>query len=298
MKRISALGFTALPPSIRGAGWLLLSGLLFTLGAAAVRYLSRDIHFVEIAFFRSIFGVACMLPWLWRAGLGVMRTRHSSLYLLRGVNSVIAMLFWFGALAVMPIADATAISFATPLFISLAAMVYLKEPLRANRTVGLVVGFIGAMIIIRPGFAALNMGALAVLGAALFIAWSAIIVKIVVRDDTPDTIAFYQVLYMLLLTSVPAMFVWSWPGPEQWLWAAAVGVAMTLAQRAYTRAYAIADATAVMPFDFARLIFAAAFGFALFAELPDVWSVSGGAVIFAASLYAARGEKAGREKGE
>ncbi len=290
MKRNPRHAFAALPASIQGACWMLLSGLLFTLGAAVVRHLSRDIHFIEIAFFRSVFGVACMLPWLSRAGLGILRTNHSGLYLLRGFTSVAAMLCWFGAIALMPIADATAISFATPLFISIAAVLFLKEPLLTNRAIGLILGFIGAMIIIRPGFATINIGALSVLGSAFFIAWSAIIVKIAARDDPPDIIAFYQVLYMLPMMFLPALLVWTWPTPEQWLWAVAVGVFMTLAQRALTRAYAIADATAVLPFDFARLIFAFALGFVLFAELPDLWSVLGGTVIFAASLYAARGE--------
>ena len=121
----------------------------------------------------------------------------------------------------------------------------------------------GTVMILRPGFAEPNIGALMVIGSALFIAASAILVKVAARQDSPDMIAMYQVLYMLPMTFVPALFVWAWPGWRELALAAMVGVFSTLAQRAYTRAYAAADASAVTPFDFMRLPFAVALGFEL-----------------------------------
>jgi drug/metabolite transporter (DMT)-like permease len=269
---------------------MMAAGIMFVATSATVRHLSADMHFIQIAFFRSVFGIVCMMPWLCRVGLGAMRTRHSARYALRGVTSLTAMLCWFGALAVMPIADATSVSFATPIFISVAAVVFLHEPMRPHRWVGLIAGFVGTLIILRPGFVEINVGALMVLGSALFIAWSSIIVKIVGRDDRPDTIALYQVVYMLPLALVPALWVWRWPSAEQWFWAAMVGLLSTFAQRALTRSYLAADASAVAPFDFLRLPFATAIGFVVFLELPDLWTLGGGLVIFAASFYVGHGE--------
>ncbi len=197
---------------------------------------------------------------------------------------------WLGALAAIPIADATSISFATPIFIALGAVVFLNEPMRRTRWVGLIAGFAGTLIILRPGFVEINIGAMLVLGSALFIAWSSIIIKIVGRDDGPDTIALYQVVYMLPLSLVPALFFWRWPSAEQWFWAALVGLFSTFAQRALTRAYAAADASAVAPFDFLRLPFATVLGFVVLLELPDPWTLGGGLVIFAASFYVGHGE--------
>ena len=282
--------FAALPGSIRGAGWMMAAGIMFVATSATVRHLSADMHFIQIAFFRSVFGIVFMLPWLTRVGLGAMRTRHTWRYALRGATSVTAMLCWFAALALMPIADATSVSFATPIFISVAAVVFLGEPMQRHRWVGLIAGFGGTLIILRPGFAEINIGALLVLGSALFIAWSSIIVKIVGRDDRPDTIALYQVVYMLPLSLVPTLFVWQWPSAGQWFWAAMVGALATFAQRALTRAYLAADASAMAPFDFLRLPFATAIGFAVFLELPDLWTLGGGLVIFAAAFYVGHGE--------
>ena len=282
--------FAALPSAIRGAAWMMAAGIMFVATSATVRHLSADMHIFQIAFFRSAFGIVFMLPWLARVGLGAMRTRHSWRYGLRGVTSVSAMFCWFGALAAMPIADATAISFATPIFIALAAVVFLGEPMRRHRWVGLIAGFAGTLIILRPGFVEVDGGALLVLGSALFIAWSSIIVKIVGRDDRPDTIALYQLVFMLPMALVAALFVWRWPGAEEWFWAAMVGLLATLAQRALTRSYAAADASAVAPYDFLRLPFATVLGFVVFMELPDLWTLAGGLVIFAASFYVGHGE--------
>lgn len=282
--------FDALPAPVRGACWMILSGLFFSLAAATVRHLAQDMHVIQISFFRALFGTMVFLPWFSRMGLSGFRTRHTKIYIARGISSVAAMFLWFGAIAIMPIADATAISFAQPLFISVAAVLILAEPMRANRWAGLVIGIAGGLLILRPGFGAVNMGALMVLGSSVFIASTAIMVKIMARDDPPDMIAMYQVLYMIPMTLVPAVFFWIWPTWEQLFWAVMVGVFSTYAQRAYTRAYAASDASAVTPFDFVRLPFSAGLGFVLFVELPDLWTVAGGVVIFVGSSIVVHGE--------
>jgi len=290
MKRRSAEIMAALPAPIQGATWMVLSGFFFTGAAASVRYLSTDIHFIQISFFRAIFGILLMMPWLMSVGLVAMRTRQTGKYIARSTVSVGANLCWFAALGMMSIADATALSFTTPIFITIAAMVLLREKSGAKRWIGLLVGFAGTAIILRPGVAEMNVGAMWVLASAVLFAGSALFVKVLARHDRPDTITLYQLLYMLPINFIPSLFVWVWPTGEQWVWAVMIGVLTTVAQRCYTRAYAAADASAIQPFDFLRLPFAVLLGFILFAEWPDMWSVIGGVVIFGSSVFVAHGE--------
>jgi drug/metabolite transporter (DMT)-like permease len=285
---------SALSPPVQAALWMILSALFFSAGAAAVRYLSAELHFIEISFFRSLFGLAVMLPWFVRFGLGGLRTKHQANYFARGVCSTIAMFLWFGGLSLVPIAEATAISFTTPFMVTIAAVLFLHESMRSHRWIGLVIGFLGTLVIVRPGFTEVNWGMLTVLAAGIFIAASVMNIKIVARDDSPDAVAVYQCLYMLPMTLLPAIFVWSWPSLEGWAWAIAVGVCSTYGQRTYTRALALADASAVTPLDFLRLPFSVGLGFVMFGELPDVWTLVGGLVIFAASAYVGRAEAAQR----
>jgi drug/metabolite transporter (DMT)-like permease len=282
--------FDGLPGAVRGAAWMTLSGALFSFNAAAVRQLAGEVNGIEVAFFRALIGVPLMLPWLMGVGLAALTTRHLKLYVARGTISGANTMFWFTALGFIPVADATAISFLAPIFGSLAAVIALHEPMRLRRWTAVAIGFAGMTIILRPGFAEVNLGAGLVLASTLGVAVNAVMVKTASRTDSPDTIAFYQILIMVPVTLVPALFVWSWPSLEGWFWLGVVGLASTLAHRALGRAYAAADVTAIQPFDFVRLPFAVGFGYAMFAELPDVWTWVGGATIFVSSAYIAHRE--------
>jgi drug/metabolite transporter (DMT)-like permease len=282
--------FIQLPPSVQGAIWMTLSAVFFAAQAGIVRYLSKDLHFIEISFFRALFGIVIMLPWLMRSGVGVLRTSNTKLYVTRGLLSTIAMYGWFGSLTLIPIGDATAISFTFPLFIALAGVLLLKEPAHATRWIALAVGFAGTLIVVRPGFQEVNIGVFMVIGGGVCIAFSAMILKVMLRTDTPDKAAIYQSIYMLPFAFVAVLFVWEWPTPEQWFWGFMLGAGSTTAQRLYSRAFATGDVGSITPFDFTRLPFAIAIGFVIFSELPDVWTIVGGVVIFCSSVFAGQTE--------
>jgi len=267
-----------------------LSAVFFAAQAGIVRYLSKDLHFIEISFFRALFGIVIMLPWLMRSGVGVLRTSNTKLYVTRGLLSTIAMYGWFGSLTLIPIGDATAISFTFPLFIALAGVLLLKEPAHATRWIALAVGFAGTLIVVRPGFQEVNIGVFMVIGGGVCIAFSAMILKVMLRTDTPDKAAIYQSIYMLPFAFVAVLFVWEWPTPEQWFWGFMLGAGSTTAQRLYSRAFATGDVGSITPFDFTRLPFAIAIGFVIFSELPDVWTIVGGVVIFCSSVFAGQTE--------
>ena len=146
------------------------------------------------------------------------------------------------------------------------------------------------MIILRPGAEAFGVPAVLALSAAAMMAVSVLMVKVLSRTESANTVVLYMGLLMTPLALVPALFVWTMPSPQLWVWMVLMGLAGTAGHLTLVRAFAAADASAVLPFDFSRLIFAAFLGYAFFAERPDVWTWVGAAVIFAATLYTAHRE--------
>jgi len=280
-----------LAATAHGALWMTMSALFFSLQSGTGRELVQHMHPFQIGFFSALFGIVFMLPWLRRAGYRVLRTRHTRLYMLRGCLSQFSMFGWFGGLATLQVGEATAISFITPFCTTALAVLLLGEKLHRRRLVALIGGFAGVLVILRPGAAALHWGAILILLCSLAVSVSAIVVKRASRDDPPDTIAIYQVIYMLPIGAVAAAFVWRWPSWWELALAAAAAGFSIYGQRSLSRAYASAEATAVQPFDFIRMPFAVAVGWAMFNELPDAWTWAGAAVIFASALYLVRRER-------
>ena len=280
-----------LAATTHGALWITVSALFFSLQSGTGRELVQHMHPFQIGFFSALFGIVFMLPWLWRAGTRVLHTRHTRLYMARGCLSQFSMFGWFGGLLTLQVGEATAISFITPFCTTALAVLLLGEKLHHRRLIALIGGFAGVLVILRPGAEALNWGAILILLSALAVSFSAIVVKRTSRDDPPDTIAIYQVIYMLPIGAVAAAFVWRWPTWLELALAAAAAGFSIYGQRALARAYASSEASAVQPFDFIRMPFAVAIGWAMFNELPDAWTWAGAAVIFASALYLVRRER-------
>lgn len=284
--------FTDLPGALRACFWFVIAGGLFVIMLAIVRNISEELDMLLVVFWRSFFGVMLMLPWLARRGINALHTRRFGVHVVRAGLNYISLYVWLVAATLMPLADLTAIGFTRPIIASLMAVVFLGEVMRARRWAATFVGFIGAMIVIRPGFADPNPGlvyiAIGVLGASVM----SIIVKYLSRTDAPDTTTMYLVGIMTPVTFIVALFVWQWPSAHHWGWLIAIAALSTYSQRALARAYAAADATVVVSFDFLRLPIAAAIGFAVFSEFPDLWVWIGAAVICASSIYIARRESA------
>ena len=266
------------------------AALSFTIMTALIREVARDIHPFEIALFRTVTNLLLMLPFAVRVGWSVLQTTNHKAYFLRGLLGFLFLTTYFPGAALVPVSDSQALIFTSPLFGTVLAVLFLGERLRARRVIALIVGFCGAMIILRPGFDAVNVGAALVLLGALANSASNVVIRYTTRTDHPDKVVLYLMLYVTPLIAVPALFVWTTPTWPQVGLMVAVGVFATLNQRFLSRAFAAAEATAVMPFDFARLPIAAMVGWIAFAEFPDLFVWVGGAVIFGASLYVAHRE--------
>lgn len=283
--------FSALPGPLRGGIWMMTGALCFTIMTTLIRDVAQDIHPFEIGFFRILTNLIFMMPFVFRVGLTTaFRTDNRKIYMFRALIGVIFLMTFFPGAALIPVSDAQALIFTAPLFATIMAVLFLGEILRVRRIVALIIGFAGALIILRPGFQEISLGAVLVLIAAGANATSHIIVKYAMRSDHPDQAVLYLSLYVTPLMLIPALSVWITPDWTQLGMMVAIGALATVNQRCITRAFASADATAVLPFDFARLPFAAVIGFLVFAELPDFWVWVGGGVIFVASVYIAHRE--------
>jgi drug/metabolite transporter (DMT)-like permease len=267
-----------------------LAAALFASLTALVRHVSARVPPVEIVFFRSVFGLLFMLPWALGAGLANLRTRRLGMHGVRALAALGSFICWYLAFAMMPIAEATALSFTAPLFATLGAALFLGEIVGLRRASAVAVGFVGAMVILRPGIEAITLPAILVLAGAAFNAVSVLTIKSLSRTESTGTIVIYLGLLMTPMSLVPALFFWTMPSLETLAWLAGVGLVATLSQLTLSRALGVADATAVLPFDYSKLIFAAILGHAIFGEQPDLWTWVGATIIFAATLYTARRE--------
>ncbi len=279
-----------LPGPLKGGLWMTGACLCFAGMNVIIRQLTYDMHPFEVVFFRNLAGLAFMLPWLCRAGTTGLRTDHHRYYLGRSFIGFLSMLFWFTALAMMPLAEATALSFTAPLFATIFAVVLLHEVVRARRWTATAIGFLGTMIILRPGFTDLGMAHALVIASSALAGINASLVKQLTRTESANAIVTYMTLYIVPMSLIPALFVWVTPPWHTVPWIVALGLVATLGHQAMTRAFAATDASVVMSFDFARLPFVALIAWLVFGEVPDVWTWVGAAVIVGASTYIAHRE--------
>ncbi len=263
----------------------------FALMNICVRIASdAGMHPLQIAFFRNLFALLTMVPWLIATDFQGLRTKRFGAHARRATLGLTAMVFWFSSVALLPLAEATALNFTFPLFGTILAAVILKERVRIRRWSATVVGFLGVLIILQPWDASLAWVSFLPIAAAFFMAFSAITVKQLSATESAGTVVLYMNLIMTPISLVPALFFWQWPDWEIWLALLALGSFAAISHVALTRAYALAEASLIQPLDYIRLPMIALLAFLVFGEVPSDWIWPGAAVIAGASLYIARRE--------
>lgn len=283
--------------AIRGIAFFAISAAASTLMSTGVKHLATNLHPFEIGFFRSVFGLLALAPVFLRYGLAPLRTKRLSLHLLRGGFNVVGGLSFMLGLSLVPLAKLTALNFTGPLFATVLAVFVIGEALRIRCAAALAVGFAGALVIIRPGLIAVDAGSLIVLGASLCWGSAMIMVKVLSRTESSLTITLYVAIIVMPFALIAALPFWRTPSLEELAWLAGIGAAHSTAQLFMAQAFKEADATAVLPVDFSRLIWATLIGYFVFAEVPDVWTWTGGVMIFAAVLYLAPRKTEGTDRG-
>ena len=271
--------------NLRGIMWMLGSTVCLALMHTTIHHVSETVHPLVVVFFRLFFALIVVIPFFIRDGLAPLKTTKLGLLTLRGVLNFGAMVCFFTALSLAPIADVTALSFTAPLFATLLAVVILKEKLGWRRVAAIMAGFIGTLIVLRPGFAEISTGYILVLVATIFWGACVIIIKTLSRTESSVTITTYMSLVMAPLALIPALFVWSWPSLTDFAWLAFLGFLGGCGQMAVAQALRHAETHVAMPFDFVRLIWVSITGYLFFAEVPDIFVWLGGALIFSSTAY-------------
>ena len=291
------------PAAVRALLWAAAAGVVFTVLNALMRLLAQQLDPMQTQFLRYLFGFAVLLPWLLRHGPAAYRPQSPMGQLWRGAVHTLGLVLWFLALPHIPLADTTAIGFTTPIFIMLGAWWFLKEPMRWERWVATGIGFAGVLVVLGPALWAAaggrgsGMAHLLMLASAPVFAASFLITKVLTRSESTGVIVFWQALTVTLFSLPMGLWTWQWPTAWQWAGFLLCGALGSGGHYCLTRSFRGADISATQSLKFLELLWSAMLGFALFADVPTATTLLGGALITAATIWAARREAAaGRAK--
>jgi len=272
---------------MQGALWLVSGGFIFTSNSAMIRLLSAEVESVQTAFFRAFFSVLLLAPMILTGRVKPWQSQRIQGHFWRTAMGTTSMVLGFYAVSMLPLADATALAFSQPLFSVVLAALVLREKVRWRRWSATIVGFIGVLVMVRPGSGSLQPGAAVALLNALASATSILLVRRLSDSEKPLMILTQFALFSTLLLAGPAIWFWKWP--SAWGWALAIGVSIsaTIGQYFWVQAFAVGEMSAVAPFDYLRLPFAVFVGWMIWSEMPVIWTYVGAAIVIASALYIA-----------
>jgi len=275
---------------------MIISTVSFAIMNASIRDVTQTLEPMMVVFFRNFLGLFVLAPFFIRHGLAPLRTERLGLHWVRAGLNLFAMAAFYIGLSLTPLAEATALAFTAPLFAVLLAICFLGEKVGLRQWTAIAIGFAGALVILRPGLAAVEIGAVAVLTSAIIWSGTLIVIKVLSRTDSSLTITAYMALLLAVLSLPVAIFYWQTPTFLQFLLLALIAITGTLGQYTLVEALSGADAQVVMPLDFMRLLWTALLGFLLFQEIPDIFVFLGAAMIVASATYVAVRERAKTEQ--
>lgn len=287
--------FKSLPVTLQASLMMLLALFCFTIMGICIRLSSAYMPVIEIVFFRNFLAILIMAPVLVRQGTSSIGMRRPKLFFGRAVINFIGMLSGFTAVTLIPLAEMTALSFTGPIFVTAGAALFLGETIRIRRIMAIAVGFIGALIILRPGLVDVSLGAMLALVSALSIAAATLVVKKMTETESATAIVFWMVMMQAPIALVPAILVWEWPTVKAWIFLWGMALSGTAAHVLFTRAVGLVEVTSLQPLEFAKLPFAVMLAWLVFSEWPDIWIWIGGSVIFASTVYITRREARARQ---
>ena len=276
--------------TLKGIAWMALTGLLFVAVTGIVRHLGTDMSPVQAAFIRYAMGVVIMAPIILRVRWTRIASGRVGMFLTRGLVHGAGVMLWFYAMAHIPIAEVTALGFTAPIFTTIGAALFLGEKVRARRIGAVLMGFAGALIILRPGIAVIDPGAIAQLVAAPLFAASFILAKKLTETDPTRVIVGGLTIIVTLVLLVPALLVWRTPTLVELGWLFATASFATAGHLTLTQAFRAAEITATQPVAFLQLVWATLLGYYAFGETPDMFTWIGAAVIVASATYIAHRE--------
>jgi drug/metabolite transporter (DMT)-like permease len=277
--------FHRLPDNLKGIAFLMLASLVFSLMALMIKLLGQRLHITQILLMRQFGMVLMVAPAILRNFPGSLRSARPGLQLLRVLFALVAMLCGFSAVIHMPLADATAIFFAKSFFVTVFAVFFLAETVGVYRWSAVLIGFVGVMIMLQPGTNNFSIYGLASLVGAAGAAAVMILLRLLSRSDSTDTIMTYGSLGVGLVMILPGIYFWQQPTTSEWLLLAAVAVVSYFGQKCNIFAYKHGEASLLASLDYVRLLWATLFGFLIFNQLPGGPTWFGAAIVVAAAIF-------------
>lgn len=296
LRRLGA-AWARLPGNTRGALWITMGTIAFALNDVVIKYLGRTIHPFELALFRYVTGFILLLPAFISMGWSGLKTDRLGLHGTRLAIACIAQIGVFYAVIHLMLADATAIAFSRPLFTTLVAVFLLSEVVGWRRWTATAVGFVGVLVMVRPGQADFDTVAVVAVLAACAFALANVLIRVLARTEPPNRILFYYHAGGAIVFAGPAAWAWTTPIGVEWLLLFMIGVFTTVGMIGFVRGFSAGEASIVGPMEYSRLIYAGFLGYYLFAEIPDAWTGVGAAIIVASTLYIARRDAMAKKSG-
>jgi len=286
---------TSRAPILIAAFWMVGAFVSFLSMAVAGRELSSEITTFQVLFWRGLVGLGIVLILLQINGWHLAKTGKIRVHAARNIVHFGAQFGWFYAVALIPIAELFALEFTTPIWTLILAALILGEKITRVRLIAVVLGFVGVLIVLRPGISPVGLPQMAALLSALGFAFATyVMTRRLMRSDAPLTLLFWMVIIQTPLGLLAGLDAWAWPSGFNWFWIGVVGFGSLSAHYCMARALSLADANVVVPMDFARLPLAVFVGWLAYAEKIDVWVLVGAIVIFAGNYLNVRAE--GRKK--
>ena len=291
--------YRGLTPNVRGALWMLASAIAFTAMTSMIKLLGSNYDAALQTFYRSAAGLVVLLPMIFRDVKGAFRTTRLGILLFRSGAGTVAMILSFYAFQKLPLAEANALSFTRTLWLVPLAFFILRESLGVWRIGAALVGFAGVCVMLAPGFTngghGFGMAQFAALGSAALFAMTITGMKVMTRDHSPFTLLVYAAVLGVAFAIPPALFVWAWPTPLDFVLLCVMGILGIITQGCYIKGMQIGDAAAMAPIDYTRLVFTAFVGFVVFAEVPTWMTLLGAAIVVASTLVITwREQRAGK----
>ena len=271
-------------PPVLAVFFMIFSGFFATTMHCLIRFATEDHHPFEVAFFRTIFVLIIFLPLVARNGISSLKSNNIKLQTFRAIVGSVAMLCMFYGLSITELAKATALMFTVPIFATILAILFLKEIVGIRRLIAMLVGFSGAVIVLRPDVE-LGFGPLLILCASLMWSSSMLMAKTLTKTDSISSITFWQAAGLIPATFILAVPVWQWPNLSQLFMFLMIAIAGTLVHWFLNEALKRAEISALLPLDYLRLIWSVSMGFIFFNELPHAGLWFGAALILGASTY-------------
>jgi drug/metabolite transporter (DMT)-like permease len=273
--------------NVAGAIHMMIGLFLFSIMEVLIKWMVGDYPVHQLVFFRASFGLIPCLVMVWQAGgVSALKTRRPREHFLRGLVGLSAMWLVFRAYETMKLADVSAILFAAPLFLTALAGPALGESVGPRRWSAVLVGFVGVLLIVKPGSTALQPAAVGVLAGAFLFAIAMILMRRLGTTESPGAITFFFSIFAMAASIVMiAMFGWVTPTPRDFIVLAMIGLIGGTAQLFVTQSLRLGEAAVVSPLRYSSIIWVVAFGYVFWGELPDMMVVSGVVIVICSSLY-------------